>query len=188
MCDNIRNILFEQVQIAFTTTEYPGDDNIVYDIYSHYSDVIETLNSFKGKHWSELTPDVVLLNSSHLAFLTTQAFCFYLPTYLLTIASYTGYIDQLLETVLFYLTPPEPGSQDMESFLRRVECFNTQQREVIRTLLSLFVCVTYGSENGKAYQADLDLMRAVTFWGYKENSVNHRFGESIDKGAIPAKV
>ena|SRR5260221_10326517 len=168
MCDKIRKILSEQVPSAFTTTEYPGDDNVVYDNSGRYSDVVETFNSFKGKHWNQLTPDVVLLNTSHIPFLTIPAFCFYLPAYLLTIATHTGNIDNLLNTTLYYLTPPESGSQDPESFLRKVECFNTQQREVIKTLISLYICVIYGSKNAQVYQTDSGLMRAISFWGYNE--------------------
>jgi len=168
MCDTMRKILSEQVQVAFAATVYPGDDNIVYDADSQYSDVLETINSFKGKHWSQLTPDVIILNMSHLAFFTVPAFCSYLPAYLLTIATYTGDTDQLLETVLYYLTPPESGSQALESFLRRVECFNPQQKEVFKTVISLFICVVYGSNSGSTYQFDAALMRAIKFWGYKK--------------------
>jgi len=50
MCDNIGKILYEQVQIAFAGTEYPGDDNIVYDSSGRYSDVIQDFR-LMGSGW-----------------------------------------------------------------------------------------------------------------------------------------
>jgi hypothetical protein len=88
--------LIKDVENAFSDTQYPRDDNLVFDNNNNYSDVIETKQDFLGKHWKNLSIDIINHHRDDLPVLTPEAFCFYLPAFLIASISYPIQIIDVL--------------------------------------------------------------------------------------------
>lgn len=76
------SVVLEKIASSFEKMPYPGDLNIVYDNSGYHLECVEIQNIFANKHWNELTLETLLAQNSALAFMTPQAFRFYLPAYL----------------------------------------------------------------------------------------------------------
>jgi hypothetical protein len=71
--------LVPQIRAAFHDRPYPGDDNLV-DVDD--LEGIDIRRDFKGRRWEEVPPGVIERNHDSLPLFTTEAFCYYLPAYL----------------------------------------------------------------------------------------------------------
>jgi hypothetical protein len=70
------SIVLDKLTSSFQTLPYPGDLNLVYDNTGYHLECVDIQQAFAGKHWSELSQETLIRESSALAFLTPEAFRF----------------------------------------------------------------------------------------------------------------
>lgn len=100
------SVVLEKIASSFEKMPYPGDLNIVYDNSGYHLECVEIQNIFANKHWNELTLETLLAQNSALAFMTPQAFRFYLPAYLSIVIREFEEADVLIDNTVFDLTLP----------------------------------------------------------------------------------
>src|ERR1700730_10480138 len=76
------------IETAFAEVPYPGDERVKggdYDLTEDFGTGGYIGRGFRGKHWREISIDVLRLNSwqTSLTFMTPDVFHFYLPAFLL---------------------------------------------------------------------------------------------------------
>lgn len=72
-----------QIEEAFTSFPYPGDDKLVEKDSIEY---LEVAGRFKGKHWpdwKDRPTELLMKTVGDLSFFSPEAFCYYLPLYML---------------------------------------------------------------------------------------------------------
>jgi hypothetical protein len=74
-------LFIKAVEAAFANVEYPGDDHIVVKTDVVVDDRDTIYDSFKGKHWRDLTMDILIENREHIVFLTPHGYQFFLPAF-----------------------------------------------------------------------------------------------------------
>lgn len=75
--------LKREIEEAFASLPYPGDDNLVEKDSIEY---LEVAGRFRGKHWQDWkdSPTGLLMKTvGDLSFFSPVAFCYYLPLYML---------------------------------------------------------------------------------------------------------
>jgi hypothetical protein len=120
--------LIYAVKEAFQKTTYPGDNNLVED--SFYLDVIRTGTVLKGIMWETMPFNIIMEVRHKVFFLTPQAFCYYLPAFLLAILE-GNKVDSLPGTLVFELRPDSEGHYYQDRLVHIVECLSTQQKIVL---------------------------------------------------------
>lgn len=128
--------LVQQIEDAFSDVEYPGDERIV--ITTEYFDNLKVLLDFKGKHWKEITTEMILQHRFDLSRFTPEAFRFYLPAYLISslIAEDRG---EIIIHVVWNLDPQEEQGNFRDEFLARVEGLSSKQKTAIKAFINFFV-------------------------------------------------
>ncbi len=116
--------LIDEIQSAFENTVFPNNENPS-DSYGLEAEEINEL--FSGKHWKEITDDFINQNVYvELAFMTEEAFCFFLPAYMIYALRYYKH-DQDVESADHILQRTTFGL-DNQSLIRR---FSTDQTATI---------------------------------------------------------
>ncbi len=127
------------VRTAFANVPYPGDDNIAYAEADYNWEPARMAAFFKGKRWQELDwPTLQTYGgdaSACLSFMTTEAFRYYLPAYMLI--AIDNYYEAPADVPLFHLSPPRRADKARRTeFLEQVQEFTPAQRQEIREILS----------------------------------------------------
>lgn len=164
MTETSRPAFAQKVEAAFADTVYPGDDNI---IFFHIAKA-EILRDFQGKHWRELSLEILLWHYDRLHFMTDAGFHFYLPAYLIATLLHPKADNLFGDTVLYLLTPHDKP-YFIRDFLRRATLFSAQQSTVLATYFDNFLELY--PEYVYAYGNVPDLMEldsAANFW--RENA------------------
>lgn len=73
--------LIPEIREAFQNLEYPGDDNIV--VNPKYAEPYEMKEAFKGKAWFDVDSETIITYRMSLIYFTPEAFCYYLPTFMI---------------------------------------------------------------------------------------------------------
>jgi len=120
--------LIYAVKEAFQKTTYPGDNNLVED--SFYLDVIRTGTVLKGIMWETMPFNIIMEVRHKVFFLTPQAFCYYLPAFLLAILEGSK-VDSLTGTLVFELGPELGSHYHQDRLVHIGECLSTQQKFVL---------------------------------------------------------
>jgi hypothetical protein len=129
-----------QIEVAFATVPYPGDDRLVENPADWEAQEIAV--AFRGRHWTALPPEVLRCHDSSLTYFTPEAYRFYLPAYLLaSLRPYDPSIDRIHihQRVVWSLTPPKHNGPDMDRFLRKVSDLTPEQKVAVRDFLLWFV-------------------------------------------------
>ncbi|MEP7285703.1 MAG: DUF6714 family protein [Chloroflexota bacterium] len=154
--------LLQDIEDAFSNLAYPGDDNIVYDNHDADPDVIDTRTDFRGKHWKELSIDIINDHRDDLSYLTSEAFCFYLPAFLIASISYpTELIDVLPDNLISRLTPRVEIPTSNAKFMAIVDILSPQQRKVVAAFLQWYTNSIFPEE---IRVFDINLTKATKFW------------------------
>lgn len=95
------------------------------------------MQAFRGKHWSELTPELVQGRPEAIAFLSPEAFRFFLPGYLLIAIQDLSGLDVSLIGLLYAMAGP----------IRREERFQMLSEEQLLTVLSVLEALTPEEED-----------------------------------------
>lgn len=124
----------DQIESAFAQSQYPGDHKLVHHEQDWEGAPIKAL--FRGKHWREVSLDLLLSHTECIWHLTPEAFRFYVPAFLL--ASLDDDPDTVYESTLYSLTPPPRGIGSQEEFNDRVQGFDVAQGRAIKAALEFY--------------------------------------------------
>lgn len=103
--DEIGRDIALDVEIAFNNVPYPGDDNLI--AFTGHWESPDVLEAFRGKHWRDISLDVLFTHRLSLSLFSPKAFLFNLPAYLIAALLHPNVVDTLRENVCFLLTPPD---------------------------------------------------------------------------------
>ncbi len=162
MPDSSQQDLAQRIEAAFQDGHYPGDDYLVYDNSQTYLDVVETKQDFLGKHWKDLSIDVINRNRNNSRFFTPQAFYFYLPAFLIASVLYPiDVVDVLPENLMLTLMPSAEIPELNDWLTAVLQMLTIEQKRVIMEFVT-WDDNTYTGEELK--HLDLISTRAVRFW------------------------
>lgn len=136
-----RKKLIDVIEKTFEDVEYPGDDNLA--AYKDNWESIYFAKAVKGKHWKELSKDVLLKYEDSLNQLTPEAIRFYMPAFLIAELS-PGGLGYNPFVFWFQLTPPDPAKvKHMEVFLSKLSAFTPDEKAVLRAYVKLEIEANY---------------------------------------------
>ncbi|NDJ74695.1 MAG: hypothetical protein GYB65_00435 [Chloroflexi bacterium] len=130
--------LVERIKAAFASCKYPGDDQLVTNTSDEDLESVQIANAFRGKTWEDISLEMLEYHRGDLIFFTPEAFCHYLPAYL--IAAITGGKVLGLElraSLVDSLTPPRKPGYALDWFMERAKRFTPAQVGVIQDYFCL---------------------------------------------------
>ncbi len=148
--------LTQLIEAAFAETAYPGDERLVSE-----SCDLEVAAAFRGRHWRELPLDMLARYHEALFFFTPEAYCYYLPAFLLASALHYDEADLIPHSVVFSLIAPTqreiilrpvafssplPKQEVIDFYQRRMERLTAGQRQAIRCFLE-FMKAHHGEDD-----------------------------------------
>ena len=129
---DVRTLILE----AWSDAPYPGDDAIAYDQSGRHLECALVAGFFRGKRWKDVTLAALRSYrgdaSACLAFMSPQAFRYYLPAYMLIAIDDYAEADVIADSALNMLTPGEL----QEYWNERAKGFSQRQREAILSFLN----------------------------------------------------
>jgi len=127
----MNNKLIEKIKKAFVNTQYPGDENIVHKT-QYDNEVAECEKKFLGKKWQEVDWNTIDNEgwASGCAFLTNEAYRYYLPAYMIAIIEKYDDMINSVDAVVSSLRFPNT-SEEQKEFYVKMEGFTSEQKEVI---------------------------------------------------------
>jgi hypothetical protein len=156
----------DKICAAFAATPYPGDENIAVDQTGHDPECNEIATAFAGKRWTQITPEILREFSQSLPLLTSPAFRYFLPAYMIGTIDPQVDLSGARDFVVFNLTPPgaRTGWQ-ADLFRARAELFTTEERDAIRSFLELMEQQKRAEWESEGRHAPLkELQQAIRFW------------------------
>ncbi len=123
----------QEVEQAFATVTLPGDDGSP-DSSARWKEVPE---EFRDKHWKALSLEV-LSRYYKVRLFSPEAFCFFLPAYLIAALLHAEETDLLRDEVFYDLTPPREEGRLMDLFLARIDALDARQKAVVRRFVELW--------------------------------------------------
>ena len=129
---DVRTFILE----GWSHAPYPGDDAIAYDQSGGHLECAQVAEFFRGKRWKDVTLAALRSYrgdaSACLAFMSPEAFRYYLPAYMLIALDDYAEADVIADSALNMLTPGELR----ESWNERAKGFSQRQREAILSFLN----------------------------------------------------
>jgi hypothetical protein len=166
MSEKLAQHIARQIEEAFATTPYPGDDDIGWD---GIEDVL------RGKHWRELPLDVLYRERGELSFLTATGFRFYLPAFMLGVLRHYDEVDTLSGNLIASLCPdpqsalPDPHKRDTSGWLaQRTAQFSPDETEAVLAFLKSYRTLQPENFDEAVYSVLLD--SALQFWEAKAHN------------------
>src|SRR5262245_25577787 len=129
-------LLVDEVIEAFSNVAYPGDDKLVYDNSPEHLECADVASLFRGKHWKDISLELLQYNSESLAFFTPEAYKFYVPAFLIIAISAYDRADLIPRSLLSSLTIPKKDGETKKRFLDKMGLFSADQRAAIRHFLT----------------------------------------------------
>jgi Family of unknown function (DUF6714) len=152
------------IEDTFTQTPYPGDDKVA--AYARYGRSIA--DAFRGKHWSEITLDVLRQHRWEIFLLMPETFRYYVPSFMLATLLNFDDVDTLPDNLLFSLTPQREehvhnyfAGELNDYFSRRVAAFNAEEKTAIVEFLEIYATLYPGVH--RLYDIDL-AGTTIPFW------------------------
>lgn len=151
------------ILVAFESTEYPGDNNIVLGVCPpNMPDYIAVHNLYKGYKWNAFSDDFFYSHGevqSSIGFLTQKAFLYYLPAFMLHVISdeWNDDINGLISDILSELDYTKHAIASL---------FFTQLSEMQLKCIALFIdfLVLNGDKYSGFYVEELKKM-LNEYWG-----------------------
>lgn len=144
-----------EVEEAFATVPYPGDDKIT-NSPPEWEKALGVA-VFHGKHWRNISLDVLSNHRHSLKFFSSEAFHFFLPSYLIASVIHAGETGELRDQLFYNLMPPREQGHLMDSFLARIHALDARQKAVVRRFMELW------SKTATCYP-DTIKERGLSFW------------------------
>jgi hypothetical protein len=161
MNDSLRDKIAQQIRESFSSTPYPGDHNIAGD---DPFDGVLVEEAFRGKHWHDITLELLLKHHSKLPFVSPAAYRFYLPAYILGVLYHFEDLDLMDAPYLLLttLTPSYPTS--LPRFLEVAKHFTPEERAAIHSFLSNCKELFPEERWGYLFNQEEELNAAIEYW------------------------
>jgi hypothetical protein len=164
MSDDLREQVAHQIERAFASTPYPGDENVA--AYARYGRSIA--DALRGQHWSEVTLEALIQHRWEIFLLNADTFRFYVPVFMLAVLYHFDEIEILADNLIFSLTPQREehihnyfAGEFNDYFSRRAAAFNTEEKDTLRAFVDAYIAL-YG---GQPLVYDIDLTTQTrAFW------------------------
>jgi hypothetical protein len=135
--------LRQEIITAFEHREYPGDDNLVIGGRNARGEPLLIGEALKGRRWQDLTLNEVGVHLYNLYALTTAAFQYYLPEFLIRCMNY--YCDLENDELIRSLSPPPHSREKEDVFLARIQGLTYQEKIAIRDWFGLLPLIETNS-------------------------------------------
>ena len=152
---------------AFEDAIYPGDNNIA-EHPEHCDECRGTDEFFRGKHWRDLVEcgQRLQFGWGGLAFLSPEAWRFYLPTYLVVGLGESEYAEDASWWALSALSPPQTA--DLADYFReRATGFSFAQEECI---------AAYATAFSEMEPEDADTETTALYWTERVSETRSKLG------------
>jgi hypothetical protein len=151
----VREIV-RDIEVAFADAPYPGDDNI--NLSERFGAAEDMIRCFKGRHWTEISPEELSSERFAIFYFTPEAFRFFLPAYMRANLLVLEVMDTAWEFTFGCLAPPEEGDTEGNAwFMARMEKLTPAERAAVRAYVDLYVAT-------ETSYPDPSRDRAVAFW------------------------
>lgn len=156
-----KNNLLQLVKDAFSETPYLAIKNIAYkNQYDENYEGNQMANFFRGKTWQQITLKSLQDEyngdgSACLCFMSSEAFRYYLPAYMIIAINEYLEADVIRDSAIYALSPPADNDL-IESWNEKISNFSDKQKEAIIKFLQFI------HENYKIN--DDSLNSALTYW------------------------
>ncbi len=104
--ENRVDALRKEIDEAFGSLPYPGDDQIIQKGTQDYE---ETMALLSGKHWKDISPSDLVFNGEYIAYTKPLGFQFFLPAWLLAMIQDDVDTDVLPDDMVWSFTVPKSG-------------------------------------------------------------------------------
>jgi len=101
------NQLKEQIKNAFQDVSYPGDNHITGPSIAPGTELYDIQQVFKGKHWLDITGNILSTQSDSIFFLSVEGYHFYLPGFMLACIDDFEEMKNIAGQLIHTLTPPK---------------------------------------------------------------------------------
>lgn len=91
---------------------------------------------FRGRTWQNHEVATLRYHDVGLSFFTAEAFCYYLPAYMLAVLEDLEAADVIYDSILFHLSPEQLGKQWADSYQARIAGFTEEQKRAISAYLA----------------------------------------------------
>lgn len=91
---------------------------------------------FQGRSWQGHDVESLRYHSVGLSFFTAEAFCYYLPAYMLAVLADVQAADVIYDGILFHLSPRQLGRTWADSYRARIAGFSDDQKQAIAAYLA----------------------------------------------------
>jgi len=131
--DRVRQLI-DSVRRAFWDVPYPGDDRLLEEDSSAIYEVEKLQSQDWNSHWANVPDSVIEWHANRLAFLSPEAYRFYLPAFI----SYSLEKPESSEPVLPFLVYNlmETAERKRDCYQRRIALFTPEQKSVVLDFLN----------------------------------------------------
>ncbi len=164
MTDSVLDMTARQIEAAYSQTPYPGDEQLVLPNYE--DDVI--VAALRGRHWSEVSLEVLYRHRWEWFALSPAAFRFYLPISMLAVLYHPDEMGVFTENLVFALTPQfDEHIQNyfdgnfIDYFSSRVGALTPAERGAVCAFIEALAQVC--PDAGMVYDVDLQA-HTLRFW------------------------
>lgn len=120
---------------------------------------------FTGKHWHEVSVEMLHDNYYTIQFFSPKAFRYYLPAFVEAIILYPEKVNDLPDEVVSYLVPPNPGASKyiQNEFERVARIFKKDEKSFIVEFLEVFSELVDNRADFYLIEPH-DVKRAISYW------------------------
>lgn len=162
--EDLRTQTGQLIESTFASTPYPGDDKVA--AYARYGRSIA--DDLRGKHWSEVSLEVLRQHRWEIFLLTPVTFRYYAPVFMMAALFHHPELEAFADNLIFSLTPKREehinnyfAGDYSDYFSRRVAAFSPEERATILSFLQTF-SELYPNEH-LLYDVDL-VGTTIAFW------------------------
>jgi hypothetical protein len=178
--------LMTQIERAFAGVPYPGDDQLCQGAGAQLEGTEEANIAavFRGRHWRDVPLEDLARYSATLSFLTSEAFRFYLPAYLLAAIRLTPeelervpVAGDIEDWLIGHLQPATHHAVLWDFDHQRIDPLTSEQKAAVRSFCH-WLYRKRVREDGELLHPDEKALMA--YWGYPDGRPPHAEEGSSD--------
>lgn len=130
--------LVEEIEAAFGDLPLPAEEDLVYDNSGYHLECNQVRETFRGRHWRELTTEFLRADCQAIFFFSPVGFRFFVPAFVrASIQDYEN-ADRLPDVVVHSLEAPQiPGL--VSTHQARLRALTARQRRALESSLSFLL-------------------------------------------------
>lgn len=157
--EEVSQKIVRQIEEAFADTPYPGDSNIGWGCGWEGKEFERVL---RGKHWKELSLEIIFTHRDELPCTTPEGFRFYLPAFMLATLLHYDEIDTLSGNLISSLSPD--NGDLYEHSLKHLSKFARDEQVAILAFLKSYLKLHPGDYGLDSPVYGPILEKGIEFW------------------------